>query len=111
MDATVVANSVGELADAGMLPLRMRASKNWRSEGYIQFPDVWSWPVSFSPLDGVPCDGTADAAYGDGHAAGVSDDCDPGSRARGIVLTSRSEERGRCDFARGLSVSESAEGG
>lgn len=104
IDATVVANSDADEVEPGVLPLRMSASKNWRSDGYIQFPVSLSWPVSYSEFDGAPCD-AASAAYGDGGAAGDSDGgcLDDGSRARGIVLTSRSSESGRVDFVRGVS--------
>ena len=72
MDATDVASSPAELVEEGVFPLRMRASKNWRSDGYTQFPVDLSCPVSYSAFDGVPCDG-AFVAYGEFGATGQSD--------------------------------------
>lgn len=45
-----------------MLLLRISASKNWRSEGYIQLPVAASWPVSDSALEGVACEAVEDTA-------------------------------------------------
>jgi len=53
-----------------------------------------SWPVSDSALEGVACD----AAYGEGAGAGECEEPgggEPGSSARGMLLTSRSSESGR----------------
>ena len=56
IDATDVANSFADWVEPGTLLLRIRASKNWRSEGYIQLPVTSSWPVSDSALEGVACE-------------------------------------------------------
>ena len=97
----MIANSDADDVELGVLPLRMRASKNWRSDGYTQFPVSLSWPDSYSAFDGDPCD-AAFVAYGDGGVAGHSDGCcTDGSIARGILLTSRSVESGLVAFVRG----------
>lgn len=62
IDATEVANSLADWVEPGMLLLRISASKNWRSEGYIQLPVAASWPVSDSALEGVACDAVEDTA-------------------------------------------------
>jgi hypothetical protein len=64
--------------------LRRMASKNWRSEGYIQFPDLVSEVVVDSAFDGIEWDVWEE------------------ERARGMELVSRSWERGRRFLARGV---------
>jgi len=59
-----------------------------RSEGYIQFPDLTSAPVSCSLFAGLKEEGLGVVVESVGSA-------------RGIVLTSRSEARGRVFLRRG----------
>lgn len=93
IEATDVARSDAEVVEFGVF-FRTSASKNCLSEGYIQLLVTGSCSVPFSSLYSDECEAVGEEGrYGEDKVGQVSE-----ARvvARGMLLISRSWERGLC---------------